>query len=80
MTVTDPCNADIWHNSDFGVIEYTLGQSMLTKITAISNSLNATFCETLVSQILDDWQSPPTLTTSTTVKVFSTNNTLTLNI
>ena len=45
VTVVDPCDADIWTDSDFGTLAYTIGDTYVSKANSIVNTLNVDFCE-----------------------------------
>lgn len=76
VTISDPCDSDIWTNSDFGVLTYMIGDSTLSKTFDITNTLSVSFCEFTVVSVQDDWSN--NLVASSVVSAENTNTTLTL--
>lgn len=78
ITITDPCNADIWSDSSFENLAYTIGETSPTKTINISNSLSVDFCEFKILSVEDDWSN--SLAASDIVSADNTGTTLTLHV
>ncbi len=79
MTIVDPCDADdVWSDSIYDAITYVIGDPVVSVTNATSNKLNATFCNFLVVDVLDDWSN--SLSPSNIVSATNTNTTLTLDV
>ena len=54
VTVADPCDADIWIDSDFGTLAYTIGATPLSKTTEIVNKISKDFCDFEIINVKDN--------------------------